>query len=100
MSILSLDVYPPQNGTECVNRLPSPAVISMEADIPDMGAQLLYDIFHVSQLLWGEERVIQQPVIILPILVFGSEQVNGNVQKFQHPVAPFDTFGMVFDAAV
>ena len=71
---------PPQDRTECVNRLPPPAVIGTETDIPDMGAQFLYDLFHVSQLLWGKERVIQQPVIILPILMFGTEQVNGSVQ--------------------
>ena len=79
---------------------PSPAVIGAEADILDMGAQFLYDLFHIPQLLRGEERVIQQPVIILPILMLGSEQVDGGIQKFQHPVAALDTFGVVLDATV
>ena len=58
-----------------------------------MGAQFLYDLLHISELLRGEEGVIQQPVIALPIFMLGTEQVDGGIQKFQHPVAPLDTFG-------
>ena len=90
----------PQDGTERVNGLPSSAVIGAEADIPDMGTEILYDFLHIPQLLRGKERVIQQPVIALPVLVFGTEQVDGGVQKFQHPVAPFNAFGVMFDTAV
>ena len=48
-----------------------------------MGAQFLYNFFHISQLLWGKEGVIQQPVIVLPILVLGTKQVDRSIQKFQ-----------------
>ena len=95
-----LRCIPPQDRAECVNRLPSSAVIGTEADISDMGAQFLYNFFHISQLLRRKEGKIQQPIIVLVILVLGTEQVNGGVQKFQHPVAPLDTFGMVFNTAV
>ena len=39
---------PPQDRTECVNRLPPPAVIGTETDIPNTGAQFLYDLLHIS----------------------------------------------------
>ena len=65
-----------------------------------MRAQFLYNLFHIPQLLWREEGVIQQPVITFSILVFGTKQVDRSIQELQHPMASFDTFGMVFDTAV
>ena len=47
--------------------------------------------------LAGGERVIQQPVIVLPILVFGTKQVDGGIQKFQHPVVPFNAFSVMLN---
>ena len=41
-----------------------------------MGAQFLYDLLHISKLLWGEEGVIQQPVIALTQIVVGLPQMD------------------------
>lgn len=43
---------PPQNRAEGGNRLFPFAVVCTEADVPDIGAQLLNDLVHVPKLLW------------------------------------------------
>ena len=52
-----------------------------------MGPQLLNDLLHVLQLLWGEKRVIQKPVVGLPVLVLIPKQLNGTVKQLYHPKA-------------
>lgn len=87
----------PQDGTQSLDRLLPPAVISAETDVPDMGPQLLYDLFHILQLLRGKECIVQKPVIGLLVLVLIPEQFDGTVKQLYHPVAALYALGMVLN---
>src|SRR5699024_4758705 len=62
-----------------------------------MRRKTVYDLVGIPQLLRGEEGVIENPVVLLPVFMIAPQQINSSVKDSAHFVTPRDTFGPVFD---
>ena len=62
-----------------------------------MRCKTVYDLVGVPQLLRGEKGVVENPVVLLPVLMIAPQQINSRVKEFEHFVAPLDTFCPFFD---
>ena len=63
----------------------------------DVGAQLLNDLLHIFELLGGQIGIVKKPVVCLPVLVPGAEQINRVLHQRQHFVAALNTPGLVLN---
>lgn len=59
----------PQDGAERLDRLRAFPVVGSVGDIRNMRAQALDDFIRVLELLGREVAVVEDPVILLPMLV-------------------------------
>ena len=60
-----------------------------------MRTQILDDLLHIFELLGGQVGIIQQPVVVLAMLMSGTEQFDGVVDQGEHFVAALNTAGMI-----
>ena len=49
-----------------------------------MGTKLFDDLLHIFQLLGRQVGIIQQPVVVLAMLMSGTEQFDGVVDQSEH----------------
>src|SRR5699024_10888286 len=73
----------PQNGAECFNRMMAFSVVCTVGDIWDVLLQLFQDFIGILQLLRGEEVIVEDPVILLSVLVVIAQKIHGGLQQFQ-----------------
>ncbi len=63
----------------------------------DVGAQLLNDLLHIFKLLGGQIGIVKKPVVRLPVLVPGAEQIDCVLHQRQHFVAALNAPGLVLN---
>ena len=69
----------PQDGAERLDRLRAFPVVGSVGDIRYMRAQALDDFIRVLELLGREVAVVEDPVILLPMLVLAAQDVHRRV---------------------
>lgn len=85
----------PQDGAERLDRLRALPVIGSGGDVRHVRAQALDDLVRVLELLGREVAVVEDPVILLPVLVLAPQDVHRRVQECEHLVAPFDALCII-----
>ena len=69
----------PQDGAERLDGLWALPVIGSVGDVRYVRAQALDDLVRVLELLGGKVAVVEDPVILLPVLVFAAQDVHRRV---------------------
>ena len=67
----------PKDGTECFNRSPAFPVIGAVGNIGDVVSQLIQYLICIFHFLWREKSVVENPVILFPMLVIVPEEIDG-----------------------
>ena len=70
---------PPQDGTERLDRLRALAVVGPGGDVRYVRAQALDNLIRVLELLGREIAVVEDPVILLSVLVLAAQDVHCRV---------------------
>lgn len=70
---------PPQDGTERLDRLRALAVVGPGGDVRYVRAQALDNLIRVLELLGREVAVVEDPVILLSVLVLAAQDVHCRV---------------------
>ena len=66
----------PKDGAEGFNGNPAFSVVSAIGDICNVFCQLVQYLICVFHFLWGEKSVVENPVILFPVLVIVPEQIH------------------------
>lgn len=69
----------PQYGTKRLDRLRALSVVGSVGDVRYMRAQALDDLVRVLELLGREVAVVEDPVILLPVLVLAAQDIHRRV---------------------
>lgn len=86
----------PQDGAERLDCLQAFPVVGSVGDVRYMRAQALDDFIRVLELLGREVTVVEDPVILLPMLVLAPQDIHLRIQKSQHHTAKARGCEMVF----
>ena len=63
----------------------------------DVGTQLFDDLLHIFELLGRQVGIVQEPVIRLPVLVPGAEQIDRILYQREHFVTALNALGLVLN---
>ena len=66
-------------GTAWRCKCPIRSVVGAPGDVDDMGAQAFHNLLDVLELLGAQVGVVQNPVVLLPVLMLTSQCINGTV---------------------